>query len=663
MAGKFHRFTDPAYFLFSGETFPGTSAGNIGGHAYDRINVVSGGVGAGGSALADAQKASGPNVGTYFIAFGEDATSLNVNRISRAITESLDLVDDILRTSIPKYATQAAASPAANNIVITGDVFVGDSISTLASQLVYLTDANGNRIYNGLTPVTISDIDNGTPGSSVIGTGWFTNPTVRFNTAVNVAYVVTYGTRTSTARIVEQEREANWRFGVAAASLASQAASLALHGLDERYRRSTTITSPAPQLNTAGSGATFNRDGKGITAVLPTTSAWTTSRVPDPFLAAFRTEFDSYAATTSDLTKGGDIGYLTLSSTRASAGSSTERTAANSMAASSATYLPRDITADNIGGVPVRTYVPKGAAVVLNPGGALADTVRLSAPNYFHVGALTSIRPNLDVVVLTFGDGTSQAYVIKTPAGLADQDIKVVTLSGAAVAFASNTAATVQWFSYYVGTGGGLGGNDFWGFDFYSPAILASDVAGDGGMRLRSHVRTNNTLLSLGYTDGANNGASELTLYLDALGNIKSWFGPTKASGILQHALTHRPYVGPGNSGVSFTANFDPNNSSGGSTGHGMTAFWLGAYAGPASPQTVTVATPVSLIDGSLAEFFMHNLNGAIVTMAWPATFVFSSVADAQPGATQGVANSVCRWRGTVINNYMFMERVADYTI
>ena len=53
--GNFHRFVDPSYNLFAGESFPAApgGTGTIGTHTYDRINVTSGGTGGGGVPVRD----------------------------------------------------------------------------------------------------------------------------------------------------------------------------------------------------------------------------------------------------------------------------------------------------------------------------------------------------------------------------------------------------------------------------------------------------------------------------------------------------------------------------------------------------------------------------------------------------------------------------------
>ena len=64
----FHRLGVPSYF-----------GGLPGG--YDYINNAISGT----PANADGAKSGGPNAGTYFVAFGEDATSSDFNRANKAL--------------------------------------------------------------------------------------------------------------------------------------------------------------------------------------------------------------------------------------------------------------------------------------------------------------------------------------------------------------------------------------------------------------------------------------------------------------------------------------------------------------------------------------------------------------------------------------------------
>jgi hypothetical protein len=156
MADKFHRFVDPTYFTGGGE-FPVES-----GTTYDLVNVTSGGTGAGGSAFADAAKVGGPNVGTYFAAFGEDATSANFNRGVRAVAENTDHLDNLFHRdlALPSAATGIAVGAA--NVVLPVGTYLGpgglsNTPSGLAS-IFSLLDNNGQEIFSGATHLVVDHL-------------------------------------------------------------------------------------------------------------------------------------------------------------------------------------------------------------------------------------------------------------------------------------------------------------------------------------------------------------------------------------------------------------------------------------------------------------------------------------------------------------------------
>ena len=120
----FHRFKDPTYWLGESGSFPGALFGKD----YDRVNIISEGTGSGGSAYADGKKVGGPNAGTYFTAFGEDATSSNFNRGFRALAENTDYLDNLFHRDI--LAVDAGdiltTSPGQNTVVLKKGTYVGD---------------------------------------------------------------------------------------------------------------------------------------------------------------------------------------------------------------------------------------------------------------------------------------------------------------------------------------------------------------------------------------------------------------------------------------------------------------------------------------------------------------------------------------------------------
>src|SRR5262245_10462430 len=109
----FHRQTTPTYF----------GALPVG---YDYINNLLSGT----PAFAHGAKVGGPNAGTYFVAFGEDATSSDFNRPHKALAENCDILDDYAHRDLAvpvKTSDVVAGGGGVSSIVLTGPgIFIGE---------------------------------------------------------------------------------------------------------------------------------------------------------------------------------------------------------------------------------------------------------------------------------------------------------------------------------------------------------------------------------------------------------------------------------------------------------------------------------------------------------------------------------------------------------
>ena len=152
----FHRLSVPSYF---GDLPVG----------YDYINNADT---PSTQAAADNAKSGGPNTGTYFVAFGEDATSLNANRPVKALAENCDLLDDLFHRDIAvrtKFAAISSGTATASITVTGAGQYVGEAgtpntaegIATFAEVL----DADGDPVFSTAgSQVRITSITGATPG-------------------------------------------------------------------------------------------------------------------------------------------------------------------------------------------------------------------------------------------------------------------------------------------------------------------------------------------------------------------------------------------------------------------------------------------------------------------------------------------------------------------
>ena len=175
-----HRLTAPTY-----------SGGLPGTHDYINDPAANGDLGV--PASADGKKGVGPNEGTYFVAFGENATSLFTNRGMSALAQNTDYLDDVVHRDLAIPVVSALVVPGAPlaSVTIPGvDVFVGAFGTSLfqrtLSGLIGVVDGNGipMHVLNGnvYVPILVSAITDGV--SNVVGVpadGFYTTPTVVFS--------------------------------------------------------------------------------------------------------------------------------------------------------------------------------------------------------------------------------------------------------------------------------------------------------------------------------------------------------------------------------------------------------------------------------------------------------------------------------------------------
>jgi len=181
----FHRLGVPSYF-----------GGLPGG--YDYINNAISGT----PANADGAKSGGPNAGTYFVAFGEDATSSDFNRANKALSQNTDFIDDLLHQdlAVPTRTNNVTpGGPVASITIIGPGIFLGN-ISDELQDLFHITDGNDNDIEVTGTKVAAASISSGGSLGSGFSAG---NVTIALTVAIpsSQTYRVWYGTRSNLANL------------------------------------------------------------------------------------------------------------------------------------------------------------------------------------------------------------------------------------------------------------------------------------------------------------------------------------------------------------------------------------------------------------------------------------------------------------------------------
>lgn len=480
----FHRLVVPTYF-----------GGLPGGYDYINDPALNGDPGA--AAAADGKKGSGPNQGTYFVAFGEDATSNDANRGVKALAENTDTLDNLLRRDIAvteRTADVLAGSPV-SSVVVTGQIFVGENgiANNQANRdlLISILDNNDNEIITtaGVT-VKASLIHDGS-SNNVVGTqasGFYSGPTVNFNVAIpaGVTYRIYYGVRTNLASLPkdaftnikirgaqevsgEVERVLRDLHTISGATWndpwTATIASLALTGLDGRYRLASTTT-PALAVDTPGNGGFITRDGPAVklkapTYLLDTVGTVGVDKYPDPIFAMLRLERVTPTTTTAyDLARGGDVGLLQESPYHNTAD-------ANEVASGHVTgplvldMIPRALTASTIAGAALMTRINPATVATVNPD-ALTDTtsrrtLQVGGSDFVKDGSNRTGLRKTDLIEVTNNTTGAVVGVYRIDSILSTTKFTVKALTGALPPIGpsgSSASVRLRWLQPTVSIGG-----------------------------------------------------------------------------------------------------------------------------------------------------------------------------------------------------------------
>jgi hypothetical protein len=481
----FHRRSTPSYF-----------GGLPGG--YDYLNKPTdpsvGGTGA--AAFADGKKVGGPNDGTYYIAFGEDATSLDANRPSDALGTNTDFLDDILHRdlSLTVRTADVTAGGAVASVVISGQVFVGafgtPNNADQRGRLISALDSNDNEIIDSTGATVVASLIHNGSSTNVVGTqssGFYSGPTVNFTPSIpsGTTYRIYYGQRTNLASLpisaftdliirnaqeVDGVVESQFRNLHAPGNLQAWDApwdstirALAASGLNERYRRKTGV--PASfTFDTPGDGAIIVRDGKAL-EVRGFTNTLGTGAPPDKNLALIRLTGDSTTAVGGSwplTNKGADVGIWHETDLNGS-NTASEISRLGVSGPALMDVVPRNYTSGTLT-TQAFTYVNPASTATLNPTSGSDSSskrrVQCAAGQYFRIPSggdanKTAVRVGLDMVEVTVG-GVTSTYMITDFVGT--NSVLVAHMTGKFADFgATAVSANIRLVQTAVSIGGSAG--------------------------------------------------------------------------------------------------------------------------------------------------------------------------------------------------------------
>lgn len=203
----FHRKTTP--------TYPGGLPGT-----HDYINTPSLNGDPGAPAPAAGKVTSGANQGSYFVAFGENATSAVANRGDSALADNTDYLDDAVHKDASEAVVSAAVTTGGivTSFAITGTVFVAAPGATndqrTRSGLIAILDSTGaplTVLVSGTYQAVKASLIHDGANNNVVGTSYRVNPTVNVSPSIpaSTTYRYVYYKRSN---LVGQDQGALTRF-------------------------------------------------------------------------------------------------------------------------------------------------------------------------------------------------------------------------------------------------------------------------------------------------------------------------------------------------------------------------------------------------------------------------------------------------------------------
>ena len=220
---------------------------------------------------------------------------------------------------------------------------------------------------------------------------------------------------------------------------------LAASGLNERYRRQTTVPGSFTY-DTPGDGAAITRDGHAPESVSTQAPVdYTNNPLVDPYLAQWKTSISGADVGTFLSLREGGTGFVSVGSMRYT--SDVNELAKMALSAgSNLTAHPRNIIASTLNAASVRTQIDPTLGCILNPdaGGTPSDRARLvlTGGNYFFNGSSnTEIAVGYDLIrVIYTSSRPDEIYVIHDL--ISSTRVELRTLSGNLPNFPSGVQTT-----------------------------------------------------------------------------------------------------------------------------------------------------------------------------------------------------------------------------
>lgn len=450
---------------------------------------------------ANSKRSGGPNEGSYFVGWGDDANSGNFNRGLVALAQNTDYIDNILnkKIAIPQRADAAAPGAPVSSLSFSADTYIEGWSTDAASidRLFSIVNDEDEEIIVGGSKVRITTLTGPGP-SDVWASGSFTatvSPAIPTGVAYRVYYAVAgrlaalprdaftsikvRGAEEVSAKVENLFRLLqgnNYEWDTTPWEGSTSIYSLVHRGLHQLYSRTSVYTAEVPikeqiignystSLNTAGSGAWFYLTGPGIAGTHSVDSFDYGDLYCDPFSAVWKAltttsldgNYTQFGMSLSDPLNT-TVGYLFLGQ-RKSGATAAEMSAEGGKAPGFAAFMAGANTYHDYTATDLFTRIDGQTACTVSISGDDVQVVTGDSNTYFASGSFpnykTGIAEGTDIIVLqNVSDPTKmRAYVVTTV--VSASTIKCRALDGGSPADFTGNCKLIRWVRPYCLVGDG----------------------------------------------------------------------------------------------------------------------------------------------------------------------------------------------------------------
>lgn len=459
---------------------------------------------------ANSKRLGGPNEGTYFVGFGDDANAGNFNRGLAALAQNTDYIDNILnrKIAIPQRADAAAPGAPVSSLNFSAGTYIEGWSTDAASidRLFSIVNDDDEEIIVSGSKVRITTLTGPGP-SDVWASGSFT-ATVSPAIPTGVAYRVYYGVA---GRLASLPRDAftsikvrgaeevsakvenlfrllqgnNYEWDTTPWEGSTSIYSLVHRGLYGLYSRDPVYIAEVPRtdvlggvyptaLDTAGSGAWFLLTGPGMCGLHSTDGMSYADLYTDGFAAIWKAVTD--ASLESNYVQSGmsvsdalntNIGFLYLGQKKSGA-TAAEMSGAGGLAPGFASFFAGAVNIHDSAAAGLYTRIDGNTACTLSVSGDDIQVVLGATTSYFTSGLSPNIKSGIAegtdmLLIQRNSDSSVRTYIITEV--VSSTTVKCRALDGGSPADFTGACKVLRWIRPYYMVGDGATQFREWALD------------------------------------------------------------------------------------------------------------------------------------------------------------------------------------------------------